>query len=133
MKLNVKETVKLKKSATIFCILLAWGITSEQAEAAPKKKAKQPIEITSDGENRYEAGIAYAEKNVVVRYGEEVIYADQITYDNVKKEISAHGNVRIFTQGGIYHGDYILYNIKTKQVTSHEFRATFLPIFAAAS
>jgi len=81
-----------------------------------------PIEITSDGTNTYQDGIAYAEGNVVVRYGLDVIYADQVTFDEAKEEILARGNVRIYAENKTYRGEFLSYQLDSGQIESEDFR-----------
>jgi LPS-assembly protein len=89
-----------------------------------------PIEITADGANHYQAGVAFAEGNVTVRYGEDIIDADQITYDKSARLITATGNVRIYAEKRIYRGEFFTYNLETKKVVSKDFRASWGRIYA---
>lgn len=88
---------------------------------APKKKGGTPVTITADGENRFEAGIAYASGNVVARYGEDVVYADKIAFNNQTKEITAYGNVRVYSKGDIYRCDQVTYNFPEQKIISSHF------------
>jgi LPS-assembly protein len=90
-----------------------------------------PIEITADGENRYQDGIAYARGNVNVRHGEDIIDADQITYDKNTRLITATGNVRIYADKRIYRGEFFTYNLDDKKVVSRDFRAVWDRVYAA--
>ena len=52
-----------------FCALVAWisagsGLLGQTSE--PPESVEPPLQITSDGANRYEGGIYYAEDNVTV-------------------------------------------------------------------
>lgn len=111
----------LKKFALILASVLGFASVLPAQEAAP---SGMPVEITADGANTFsaETGLATAEGNVVVRYGEDVIYADQVTFDNKNKEVSAKGNVRIFAQDAIYRGEFITYNLRDRRITSQGFR-----------
>ncbi len=110
------------------------GVLPLQAGLAPVSKDgvkdAAPIEISADGENRYQGGIAYAEGNVVVRHGEDTIYADQVSFDKDRRELTAKGNVRIFSNNKIYRGEFFTYNIDTKQIQSQEFRNSMDRIYA---
>jgi len=98
------------------------GIAVLRAQTHADAPAQVPMEITADGENHYDKGIAYAEGNVVVRHGEDTIYADQVNFDKARRELQAKGHVRIFSQNKIYRGEFFTYNVDTKQVRSEEFR-----------
>ncbi|MFQ3670874.1 MAG: hypothetical protein SNJ84_05390 [Verrucomicrobiia bacterium] len=98
--------------------------------SAQDPSSATPIEITADS-NTYLDGIATAEGNVIIRYGRDVIYADQATYDQATREVSAHGNVRIFARGKVYRGEFLTYNLADGRVTSQGFRTMEDRIFAA--
>lgn len=119
----------LKRS---LALALALGASWSLQAQTPKRAANIPVEITSDGSNSYEAGIAYAEENVVVRYGADVIYADQVTFDQEKREVSARGNVRIYAEGLIYRGDFLTYRLDSRRVQSEDFRTAMDRVMAFA-
>lgn len=85
--------------------------------------------ITADGRNTYYGDIATADDNVVVRYKEDVIFADHVIYDRARKVLTAHGNVRIYAGKRVYRGDTITYNLETKAITSADFFADDYPKF----
>ena len=93
------------------------GQTSE-----PPESVEPPLQITSDGANRYEGGIYYAENNVNVTYGGDVLLADQVHFNPTTKEATAKGNVRLYKLGQIYRGDLLTYNFRTKTILSEKFR-----------
>lgn len=95
----------------------------------PPKKQPIPIEITADGENRFEAGMAYASGNVMVKYKDDVLYADEVAYDSKHKEITAMGNVRLYSQGHIYRGDQIIYNFENGNLVSSRFLSVVDKLF----
>jgi LPS-assembly protein len=107
------------------CALVGWltgssvlcGQTSE-----PPESVEPPLQITSDGANRYEGGIYYAEDNVTVTYGGDVLMADQVHFNPTTKEATAKGNVRLYMMDQIYRGDLLTYNFRTKKILSEKFR-----------
>lgn len=94
-------------------------VTSESNGSGAKHGV--PVEITADGENRFEANMAYASGNVVVHYGEDVLYADEIAYDRQNQEVTATGNVRIYSGESIYRGERLVYNFATQKLVSEGF------------
>ncbi len=70
-----------------------------------------------------------AELNVIVRYGDDIIYADKISMDRKTKVVMASGNVRIYAGGSVYRGETLIYNLETKKLESSDFRMTSLPAF----
>jgi LPS-assembly protein len=77
-----------------------------------------PIEIHSDHESRFEGGVAIAEKNVVIHYGDVALYSDYAEYHSDSKDVLLRGNVRIFSQQGknqyAFTTDRAIYNLDTK-------------------
>ena len=107
------------------CALGAWftglGLVIGQTKEAPES-VEPPLQITSDGANRYEGGIYYAEDNVTVTYGGDVLMADQVHFNPTTKEATAKGNVRLYMMNQIYRGDLLTYNFRTKKILSEKFR-----------
>ena len=73
-------------------LLCAWmafegfhGVALSQTQEAPES-VEPPLQITSDGANRYEGGIYYAKDNVVVTYGGDVLMADEVHFNPQSKE-----------------------------------------------
>jgi len=97
------------------------GVLCAQTKETPES-VEPPLQITSDGANRYEGGIYYAEDNVVVTYGGDVLMADQIHFNPGTKEATAKGNVRLYMMDQIYRGDLLTYNFRTKKILSEHFR-----------
>ncbi|MEI9997738.1 MAG: hypothetical protein WDO13_00450 [Verrucomicrobiota bacterium] len=87
------------------------------------------ITITADGTNTYIGEIATADDNVVLHSRGDVVFADHMIYDRSTHVVIATGNARIFTNGRIYRGDSITYNLDTKAVTSTTFKAADYPRF----
>ena len=56
-----------------------------QTQEAPES-VEPPLQITSDGANRYEGGIYYAKDNVVVTYGGDVLMADEVHFNPQSKK-----------------------------------------------
>jgi LPS-assembly protein len=118
MKISVSRTRRI----VAFGVWLA-AISSLHAQTSePPESVEPPLQITSDGANRYEGGIYYAENNVTVTYGGDVLMADQIHFNPQTKEATAKGNVRLYTLGQIYRGDLLTYNFRTKSILSETFR-----------
>ncbi len=109
----------------MFFAFLTWmgsvGGGGAQTQEAPES-VEPPLQITSDGANRYEGGIYYAKDNVVVTYGGDVLMADEVHFNPQSKEATAKGNVRLYMLGQIYRGDLLTYNFRTKKMLSEKFR-----------
>jgi len=92
-----------------------------QTQESPDS-VEPPLQITSDGANRYEGGIYYAKDNVVVTYGGDLLMADEVHFNPTSKEATAKGNVRLYMTGQMYRGDLLTYNFRTKKMLSEKFR-----------
>ena len=103
------------------------------AESSPSAQTQYgvPVEITADGENRFEANMAYASGNVVVRYGDDLLYADEIAYDRQNQEVTATGSVRIYAGENIYRGERLVYNFTTQKLVSNGFALASDRVYAA--
>jgi LPS-assembly protein len=88
--------------------------------------ADVPIEINAE-ETRIEGGIAVAERNVVIRYGTVLIYADFAQYDPETRDVLVQGNVRLYREGQLFTGERALYNLETKRLNAADFRGEFTP------
>ncbi|MES2307688.1 MAG: hypothetical protein V4507_02410, partial [Verrucomicrobiota bacterium] len=71
--------------------------------------------------------------NVVIHYGEDILYADKVSLDRKTKVVMASGNVRVYTTGKVYRGETLIYNFETKKLESSDFRMSYLPVFMGAN
>ncbi|MEI8233531.1 MAG: hypothetical protein WCH57_02465 [Verrucomicrobiota bacterium] len=81
-----------------------------------------PIELTAVGETRFVGGVAIAENNVIIHYGDISIYADYVQYNPETRDVLAIGNVRLYRAGKLVEGDRALYNLETKLLRTSGFR-----------
>jgi LPS-assembly protein len=88
-------------------------------QGGPKGSAI-PIEINSE-QTRFEGGIAIAEGNVVVRYGDATIYADYAEYNPQTHEVVLRGNVRLYREKYAFTADRAIYNLQTQKLTMSDF------------
>lgn len=105
---------------SLTCFGLVGRVLAQTSE--PPESVEPPLQITSDGANRYEGGIYYAEDNVTVTYGGDVLMADQVHFNPTTKEATAKGNVRLYGGDKIYRGDLLTYNFRTGTILSERFR-----------
>ena len=85
-----------------------------------------PIEITSES-TRMESGLAIAEHNVIIRYGDTAIYADYAQYNPDTRDLFLSGNVRIYREGRLFTAERALYNLETKVFNTADFQGETLP------
>ena len=68
---------------------------------------------------------------VYVSYGKETLTADSATWDMATGEVAADGHVRIESGGGLWVGDHVRYNFKTRRMQSESFRTGRWPVYAS--
>ncbi len=116
------------------------GKKKEKAE----QKAPTKIQLTADGDNYLQDGLAYAEKNVELLYGTTSIYCDRMQFDTNTGWVLAEGNVRIYTAAKaatpagsqqfttdttMYAGPKIHYNVKTSEMDMENIGMANYPAF----
>jgi hypothetical protein len=85
-----------------------------------------PIEITSNS-SRMENGLAIAEENVVIRYGDTAIYCDYGQYNPDTRDVFLSGNVRLYREGRVFLAERALYNLETKIFSTADFQGETIP------
>jgi len=88
-----------------------------------------PVEITADGNTRFEGGVAVAEDNVQIHYGDYSIYCDYAEYNPDTRDVLLVGNIRLYTPNEVLTGQRALFNLETKQMRALEFNGARAPLF----
>lgn len=88
----------------------------------------KPVDITADGETRFENGMAVADDNVQIHYNGIAIYADHAEYNPDTRDVLLVGNVRIYSAADLFSGQRIFYNLETKQTRALEFDGGHTPL-----
>ena len=88
----------------------------------------KPVEITADGDTRFENGMAVADNNVQIHYGGISIYADHAEYNPDTRDVLLVGNVRVYSGDTLFNGQRAFYNLETKQMRSLEFEGGHYPL-----
>ena len=70
-----------------------------------------PVEITADGNTRFEEGVAIAEDNVQIHYGDYSIYCDYAEYNPETRDVLLVGNIRLYTPTQVLTGQRALFNL----------------------
>jgi len=91
-----------------------------------------PVEITADGNTRFEGGVAIAEDNVQVHYGDYSIYCDYAEYNPDTRDVLLVGNIRLYTPNELLTGQRALFNLETKQMRALEFAGARPPLYFRA-
>ena len=87
-----------------------------------------PVSITADGATRFEGGVAIAEDNVQIHYGDYSIYCDYAEYNPDTRDVLLIGNIRLYTPKEVLTGQRALFNLETKQMRALEFSGAHFPL-----
>lgn len=88
-----------------------------------------PVEITADGNTRFEGGVAIAEDNVQIHYGDYSIYCDYAEYNPDTRDVLLIGNIRLYTPEQVLTGQRALFNLESKQMRALELSGSNYPGF----
>ena len=88
----------------------------------------KPVEITADGDTKFENGVAVADNNVQIHYNGTAIYADHAEYNPDTRDVLLLGNVRIYSGDSLFNGQRAFYNLETKQMRALEFDGSHNPL-----
>jgi lipopolysaccharide export system protein LptA len=91
-----------------------------------------PVEITADGNTRFEGGVAIAEDNVQIHYGQYSIFCDYAEYNPETRDILLVGNIRLYTPDQVLTGQRSLFNLETKQMRAIEISGANQPMLFRA-
>ena len=115
----------MRRFFLISLLLLAVSATSR---AQFGNFGDKPVEITADGETRFENGVAVADNNVQIHYNGIAIYADHAEYNPDTRDVLLVGNVRIYSGDSLFNGQRAFYNLETKQMRALEFDGGHSPL-----
>ena len=73
--------------------------------------------------------MAYGKGDVVVRYGDAILRADQARFSSLTKEVWAQGNVRLYRDGQEWKAPSMYYNLDTRQLKTEEVWGFFEPVY----
>jgi lipopolysaccharide assembly outer membrane protein LptD (OstA) len=105
--------------------------------AFPANAQKQPevdIRALSDDSSLdvdMARGEATGTNGVLIRYGGSVLTARSVVFNYQTWDAVADGGVRIQQEDMAWAGEHVVYNIRTRQIETAEFRAGRPPIFAS--
>jgi LPS-assembly protein len=88
---------------------------------------QSPVEITAEGQTRYEGGVAIAEKHVVIHYGDVAIYCEYAEYNPETHDVLVKERVRLYRGDYAFVCDRAVYNLETKLLYMADFAGVKLP------
>ena len=92
-----------------------------------------PVEITSDGNTRFDQGVFIAEDNVQIHYGQYSIFCDYAEYNPDTRDVLLVGNIRVYTPDQVLSGQRALFNLESKQMRALEFTGSQYPVISGLS
>jgi len=104
--------------------LLVCGLSGAQAQFG--SFGDVPIEINAE-ETRFENGVAIADRDVIIHYGDTTIYCDYAQYNPDTRDVLVQGNVRLFRAGQLTTAERAVYNLETKVMQAADFSGAFTP------
>lgn len=88
-----------------------------------------PVEITADGNTRFDQGVAIAEDNVQIHYGKYSIFCDYAEYNPDTRDVLLVGNIRLYTPERVMSGQRAMFNLETKQMRALEMSGAQYPMY----
>lgn len=119
----------MKKTFSILLLCLL-GLGSLEAQFGGLGDV--PVEITAEGGTRFEAGMAVAEDNVFIQYGDTYIYCDFAQYNPETRDVLLRGRIRLYRGDLVFTGERAIYNFDTQQIRAADFQGGFDPFLASS-
>ena len=120
------------RKAAFICFIFTVSLTGLRAQIGGIPNfgsfGDVPVEITADGNTRFEEGVAVAENNVQIHYKEYSIYCDYAEYNPETRDVLLVGNIRVYTPKAVLTGQRALFNLESKQMRALEFSGSQSPL-----
>lgn len=115
-----------------FLLVLLLAVMPSWAMAQFGSFGDIPVEITADGNTKFDQGVAIAEDNVQIHYGDYSIFCDYAEYNPETRDILLSGNIRLYTPDQVLTGQRAVFNLETKQMRALEFSGSQYPMYFRA-
>ena len=120
------------RKAAFICFIFTVSLTGLRAQIGGIPNfgsfGDVPVEITADGNTRFEEGVAVAENNVQIHYKEYSIYCDYAEYNPETRDVLLVGNIRVYTPKAVLTGQRALFNLESKQMRALELSGSQSPL-----
>ena len=117
----------MSNPARFLCTLLA-GICLAGLSRADDRDTPATIDAKELNFDK-PANMAYGKGDVVVRYRDATLRADQVKFNTLTKEIWAQGDVRLYREGQEWKSPALYYNLETHALKTDEAWGFFKPIY----
>ena len=121
----------MKNSWALLCWLVLLCAGSSLCAAEPSLTLTVEPQGAGEFDFNPQTGVATATNGVVVHYGTAVLTASKVTINQTTGEVLAEDNVRIEHDGQVWTGTRIIYNFKTRQLATGEFKTGQPPFFVS--
>ncbi|MBE2202769.1 MAG: LPS-assembly protein LptD, partial [Chthoniobacterales bacterium] len=120
------------RRAVAICLIFTASLTGARAQLGSMPNfgsfGDVPVEITADGNTRFEEGVAIAEDNVQIHYKDYSIFCDYAEYNPETRDVLLIGNIRVYTPTDVLTGQRALFNLESKQMRALEFSGSHPPL-----
>jgi LPS-assembly protein len=106
-------------------------VSARAAEPVVQDLVIEPLSDKTRLVNDFETHTWIGSNGVVVRQGDAVLTADNISLDETGRHVVADGNVTLQGQNLFWIGDFLEYNFNTREIGAHSYRAGIGPLFVA--
>ncbi len=114
-----------------FTAVLIWLAGAVCALAQFGSFGDVPVEINADGNTRFEGGVAIAEDNVQIHYGDYSIYCDYAEYNPDTRDVLLVGNIRLYTPTDLLTGQRALLIWRPSRCVRSSSPAPTIPLCSA--
>lgn len=123
---------RMRRSRITFFLLFCLGLAVSLRAGLPGLEPAGQDLIVDGGDAFVDVAAATitVTNGAIVRYGNVVLTADEISANKMTGDVMADGRVRIQSDDMIWAGEHVLYNYKTKNIESRQFRTGKAPFYA---
>jgi lipopolysaccharide assembly outer membrane protein LptD (OstA) len=121
--------------ALIFAVFLALTAAAEDESSWEVQALSRLIPGTTEGKIDYDLanGTARGTNGVYIKYGIAALTADSAVLNMKTGDVEADGNVRIEAGEGLWVGDHVHYNFKTRMLQTDQFRMGKPPFYVSGT
>ena len=113
-------------------VRILWAILAVYCLALPVRADDRGAPATIDAQELNfdkPANMAFGKGDVVVRYGDMTLRADQARFNTLTKEVWAEGNVRLYRASQEWKAPALYYNLETHAIKTAEVWGLFEPVY----
>ena len=113
-------------------VRILWAILAGLCLALPVRADDRGAPATIDAQELNfdkPANMAYGKGDVIVRYGDITLRADQARFNTLTKEVWAEGNVRLYRASQEWKAPSLYYNLETHAIKTAEVWGLFEPVY----